>query len=94
MYKINKKAILGFAMSIVFSLAIMQGISQKNVQQQDMNLQQVGAGVMVLGGMEGGASGTAIQFGGATMLNFVAQSSPVWTTMGPVGWVLGGGMAL
>jgi hypothetical protein len=41
--KTNKKAILGFAMSMIFSLAIMQGISQKNVQQQ-RSLQQVSLG--------------------------------------------------
>ena len=41
--KTNKKAILGFAMSKIFSLAIMQGISQKNVQQQ-RSLQQVSLG--------------------------------------------------
>lgn len=41
--KTNKKAILGFAMSMIFSLAIMQGISQKNVQQQRC-LQQVSLG--------------------------------------------------
>jgi hypothetical protein len=41
--KNNKKAILGFALSMIFSLALMQGISQKNVQQQ-RNLQQISLG--------------------------------------------------
>ncbi|MBD3374584.1 hypothetical protein GF406_06050 [candidate division KSB1 bacterium] len=39
---IKKKTILAFAMSMILSLATLQGINQNNVQQQDMNIQQLG----------------------------------------------------
>jgi len=55
--KKNKKAILGLAIAMIFCLAIMQGVSQKNVQNQNMNLQQLGAGCSwVSGETEGGCS--------------------------------------
>lgn len=97
MKKANKKAILGFAMSMIFSLAVMQGISQKNVQQHDKNLQQIGAALVVgaaYGASEDPGMAAAVGFTGGMMLNFVAESCPVWGSMGPVGWVVGGGMAL
>ena len=47
--KTNKKAILGFAVTMIFSLAIMQGISTKN-NKQDANIQQIGAASMYVAG--------------------------------------------
>ncbi len=92
--KTNKKAILGFAVAMVFSLGLMQGINQKSIQQNDMNIQQVGAGMIIAGAEEGGGMGAAIGFYGGAMLAYTAESAPVWGSMGPVGWIIGGGMAL
>ena len=82
---------------MVFSLAFMQGINQKSIQQHDCNMQQVGAGMVVAGAYMAGENPGAVVvtgFYGGAVLNFVAESSPVWGSMGPVGWIIGGGMTL
>jgi hypothetical protein len=99
MKKASKKAILGFAMSMIFSMGIIQGISQKSVQTQNVTLQQVSLGCGYMSGRsEGGAAGAwgaaagmaggfAVTAGGAALVN-------AWN---PAGWVIGvvvGGAAL
>ena len=101
--KQNKKAILGFAVAMIFSLGIMQGISQKNVQQQDINLQQVSIGAgYIAGETEGGASGawnavSNIAAGTAAGMATVGIGSVVLTAPTPVGlgyWITTGVVAL
>lgn len=85
--KTNKKAILGFAVAMVFSLAFMQGNSVKNTNQ-DMSVQQVslGAGYMA-GSTEGGTAG-AWAAGSAMAGAAAGQVATGGTLLGwtPVGW--------
>ena len=86
--KTNKKAIFGFAVAMIFSLAIMQGISTKN-SKEDVSMQQitVGCGYMA-GSSEGGASGAwnaASNIGaGVTAGLFYGSLTYTWN---PLGWV-------
>ena len=85
---IKKKAILAFAMSMILSLATLQGISQKNVQQQDMNLQQISVGSAMLaaeteGAWKGFWVATATMSGAVASGLTVAAITNVWN---PVGW--------
>lgn len=88
--KTNKKAILGFAVVMVFSLAFMQGNSIKNTNQ-DTSVQQVtlGAGYMA-GSTEGGTSGAwnaASNIGaGVTAGLFYGSLTNSWNPLGWVGW--------
>lgn len=88
MNKINKKIILGFAMSMIFSLAIMQGVSQKNVQTQDMNLQQASIGAAYMATQtEYGAGGQV--FWGTTATILTSQTTSMagpCAVAGPIGW--------
>ncbi|MBI9069240.1 MAG: hypothetical protein JEZ09_18225 [Salinivirgaceae bacterium] len=96
--KTNKKAILGFAVAMVFSLAIMQGISTKN--NQDVTLQQVsiGAGYMAGSAESSGATAAWVTVSGvsASVAGTVAYGALVnsWNPAGWVGWAVAGGAAL
>ncbi|HSD09293.1 hypothetical protein [Flavobacterium sp.] len=90
--KTNKKAVLGFAVAMVFSLAFMQANSMKSTKQ-DISVQQVsvGAGYMA-GASEGGASGgwvavSAMTGGYATTVG--GGLATTWFVSGtnPAGWV-------
>jgi len=89
--KTNKKVILGFAMAMIFSLALMQGVATTS-NKQDVNLQQVsiGAGYMA-GETEGGDSGawgavSTMAAGTASGMATVGVGAAVLTTTNPVGW--------
>ncbi|MCF6297031.1 MAG: hypothetical protein L3J08_03460 [Flavobacteriaceae bacterium] len=94
----NKKTILGFAMAMIFSLALMQGVATTS-NKQDMSLQQltVGAGYMA-GETEGGASGAwtaAAGIGtGVTSALFYGSLANTWNPLGWVGWAATGAAAL
>ncbi len=96
--KTNKKAILGFAVAMVFSLAFMQGISTKS--NQVANLQQVSIGAGYMAGNAESTSGTVIWgsvsavTGGAA--GTVAYGALVnsWNPAGWVGWGVAGVCAL
>ena len=38
--------------------------------------------------------GVAIGFIGTSVLGWVSKTTPIWGTMGPIGWIIGGGMAI
>ena len=86
--KQNKKAILGFAVAMIFSLGIMQGISTKN-NKQDMSLQHVTAACFYA------AANTEMGPGMEASLNIVGGAlfaeayaiAPAMVAAGPVGWV-------
>ena len=82
--KTNKKAVLVFAMTMIFSLGLMQGTMKKENKQ--MNLQQVavGAGYMA-GSSEGGAAAVTVGYGALTQ---------VWNPFGWVGGATAGVLAL
>jgi hypothetical protein len=92
--KTNKKAILGFAVAMVFSLAFMQGISNKN----DV-VQQVGvACTVVAANSEGGTAGawyaaSGVAYGFAVNVAYGAAVNS-WNPAGWVGWAVAGGSAL
>lgn len=95
--KKNKKAILGFAVAMVFSLAFMQGVCKYN---SDVSLQQVsvGAGYMA-GETEGGASGAWASVAGMTGSYAAGGAiygvSTIYATgTNPVGWVYWGTVGL
>lgn len=90
--KTKKKAILGIAMAMIFSLAFMQGINQKSVQQQDRNLQQLGLGAAYASGETEGGVSTACAYVAATcgtlatgMAGFGVSTFYLSGTT-PVGW--------
>ncbi|MBI9069241.1 MAG: hypothetical protein JEZ09_18230 [Salinivirgaceae bacterium] len=95
--KTNKKAILGFAVAMVFSLAFMQGISNKN--NIDQNNQQVGvACTVVAANSEGGTAGawyaaSGVAYGFAVNVAYGAAVNS-WNPAGWVGWAVAGGSAL
>ena len=86
---INKKAILGFAMTMIFSLAIMQGISQKSVQQQDVSLMSWGCGAVSDRAMAEGEVGLSAGWGVLSVGAGVAAGALItttgWTGIGLVG---------
>ena len=89
--KTNKKAILGFAVAMVFSLAFMQGISTQNYKQ-DVSLHQISwAAGYASGATEGGwsgfwsatsdmATGYAVAVGGALSYTWIVSGT------NPAGW--------
>lgn len=90
--KTNKKAVLGFAVAIVFSLAFMQGNTIKSTKQ-DVSLQQVGGVAAYVGGsMEAGGgqsvasyiSNAAIATGAGMVTYGVAAGAGTFSN--PVGW--------
>ncbi len=98
--KTNKKAILGFAITMIFSLAIMQAQNIK-LAKQDLNVQQLGlaaAGVGYYYGVREGndvGNGGGMMVGGATMVFYAGQtlaglsSNPLTATVlytTPAGW--------
>jgi len=91
--KTNKKVIFGFATAMVFSLALMQGMSTKEVKQ-DMRLQQLSVGASYMAGeTEGGASNAWSQTSDLLELYAVGgagASATAWLATGtnPVGWGL------
>tara|TARA_B100000780_G_scaffold277983_1_gene250096 strand:+ start:2943 stop:3233 length:291 start_codon:yes stop_codon:yes gene_type:complete len=95
--KTNKKAVLVFAMTMIFSLGLMQGTMKKENKQ--MNLQQVavGAGYMA-GSSEGGAAGawTAVSgmAGAAAVTVGYGALTQVWNPFGWVGGATAGVLAL
>ena len=96
MKKNRKKVIIGFAMTMIFSLAIMQGNSQKNVQEQDVNLQQVCLGTAYIAGeTEGGVQAVcyAVSAGSGVVAYQCMTGGAIfgWT---PVGWAAVGVGAL
>jgi len=104
--KTNKKAILGFAMSMIFSLAIMQGISQKNVQQQ-RSLQQVSLGSAYAAGQAESQSwqnvwnqtteisNTVLEWGIPIALGATIAPEPVVSKAGAAtAWIVTGAAAL
>jgi len=98
---INKKTILGFAMSMIFSLAIMQGISQKNVQQQDRNLQQLSIGASYIGASCEDPGAAAAWNQTSDVLEAAAGIAATglgaaWVVSGtnPVGWATWAGVGL
>lgn len=96
--KKSKIAVLTFAIAIIFSLGFLQGISQKNIKESECTMQQVGAGMIVMAAYaaDDGQAGVGAVSGvsGGYLLSFVGNSFPVWSSLGPVGWIIGGGMAL
>lgn len=92
--QMDKKKILSLVVVMIFSLSMIQGICQKNIEKQTLEIQQVGAGMLGLGGEMGGVEGAAVGFYGGAVLAWTANSFPVWGSMGPVGWTIGGGLAL
>lgn len=91
--KTNKKAVFGFAVAMIFSLAIMQGISTKN-SKQDVSMQQVCVGSAVASSYceDGGAAQAGLlavsALSGAYATNVASTlvtAAPVSTTT-PVGW--------
>lgn len=89
--KTNKKAILGFAVAMVLSLSVMQGMSIKSTKQ-DVAIQQV-AGVAggiayttegFWGGFSFGVSAFAGTFGGGCAVALVTN---LWH---PGGWIAAG----
>ncbi len=96
--KTNKKAILGFAVAMVFSLALMQGISTKN--NLDFTNQQVGVACSVVAANceSGGATGAwlgaaSVAYGFAINVGYGAAVNS-WNPAGWVGWAVAGGSAL
>ncbi len=97
---IKKKTILAFAMSMIFSLATLQGMSQKNVQQQDMNLQQAGAAcIYIASKAKAGTTGKELfnyigyTFSGVSIAMTSAGLFAIWVTFNPVGaayWICDG----
>lgn len=89
--KTNKKAILGFAITMIFSLAIMQGMSLKS-NQQDITIQQIGAGAAYgAANTEGGTSAilsytAGLAQGTAAGMTAVGLGSIYITGTNPVGW--------
>ncbi|MCY1635370.1 hypothetical protein [Marinifilum sp. D737] len=65
------------------------------MQQQTKNIQQVSAGCIVLAAYSDNKAVSAVSgvYGGC-VLEFAASSCGVWGAMGPVGWMIGGGLAL
>jgi hypothetical protein len=85
--KTNKKAILGFALAMVFSLAIMQGNSIKG-NKQDVNL--VGAAIAYYGSEQGGAANTISSCAAGTVV--AGWGYTVATATAATGWgILAGG---
>jgi hypothetical protein len=95
--KTNKKAIFGFATAMIFSMALMQGISKKS-NEQDMSLQQLGAACAVGASYseDGGAWEAGLEYGAVTlggvfvgMGSFGAQATLATggaASANPVGW--------
>ncbi len=90
--KTNKKAILGFAVAMVFSLAFMQGVSTKNTN--DVSMQQVCVGSAIAAGYC--ENGSPAQYGwgavsamtggyAANTASALTVAAPISTT-NPVGW--------
>jgi hypothetical protein len=89
--KTNKKAIFGFATAMIFSMALMQGISKKDVEQKEMSLQQVaGVALYMSAETEGGES--AVWKGVAGAAGVVAGRAFFGGAM--FGWNPGGWAAL
>tara|TARA_B100000780_G_C21093309_1_gene440723 strand:- start:1324 stop:1617 length:294 start_codon:yes stop_codon:yes gene_type:complete len=96
--KTNKKIVLAFAMTMIFSLGLMQGVI-KNENKQDMNLQQVSVAAGYFAGMsEGGASSawTAVSAlaGSAAVGAAYGGLTNFWNPLGPAGLLAGGALAL
>ena len=89
--KTNKKTFLGFAMAMIFSLALMQGVATTS-DKQDITLQQVSLGALYMAGeTEGGASnvwgGIAAGSGASAWQLATGGTLLGWS---PVGWALWG----
>ena len=90
--KTNKKAILGFAVAMIFSLAFMQGINQKSIKQHDCNMQQVGAGCAYAASQTEGGTSAVLSYtanvAGSTCAGMatVGAGAALLTTTNPVGW--------
>jgi hypothetical protein len=78
--KTNKKAVLGFAIAMIFSLAMMQGMNMKS-NHQDVNVQQMtaAAGYMAVSSEGGAAVQTAWGFTSALGWE---TSGALWTAAG------------
>ncbi|MDC9722853.1 MAG: hypothetical protein PSN34_08770 [Urechidicola sp.] len=85
--KTNKKVILGFAMAMIFSLALMQGVATTS-NKQNVSLQQVSAGCAYMAGeSEGGEAAAwyaAAAMSGGVAVNVATGGSFLWWN--PVGW--------
>ncbi len=90
--KTNKKAILGFAVAMIFSLGFMQGMSTKS--NQDVAIQQLG-GACAIGATyaeDGGALEAGLNYGANVLggcaggMAGVGIGAAVVTTTNPVGW--------
>ncbi len=98
--KKNKKAIVGFALAMVTSMAFMQSMAHKSAtQNSDVNKQQIsiGAGYMA-GSSEGGKAGawtaaSALAGGAAIAVGYGALTN-AWNPLGWVGGAVAGGLAL
>jgi len=91
--KTNKKAILGFAASMIFSLALMQGINQNSIQQKDQNIQQVSGACAWAAGQAESDSWTNVWTAGSLMTGSFASGAGVvalTNAWNPGGWTLGG----
>lgn len=94
----NKKAILGFAVAMVFSLAFMQGNTIKSTKES-VNTQQVAVGAAYMAGeSERGAAGAwgAVSLG-AGAVAYQALTGGAIFSWNPVGWAavgVGAGAAL
>lgn len=82
----NKKAILGFAIAMVFSLAFMQGMSTKSNNDVSMQQVSIGCGYMATSS-EGGAVGAwtaGAAISGGIAINVATGGSLL--SWNPVGW--------
>lgn len=86
--KTNKKAILGFAVAMVFSLAFLQGMSLKN-EKQDVTLCGFGASYVANYAAAEGSIGLATGWGVASTVGYSLAGSlgttAGWTGVGLVG---------
>lgn len=94
----NKKAILGFAMAMIFSLAILQGYSTKN-SKRDVSMQQIALSCASVADRSEGvayagwsaAAGTAGAFAsGFFVAGGVTAGTVVGAPVGAANFLLGG----
>jgi len=92
-----KKRILIALISLLFSIASFNAICEKNVN--DICLNQVG-GVAIYCGITGESSvttyvGSAVAgLGGAAIANGAGALMGFWVVSNPVGWIVGGAIAV